>query len=74
MQGLTKDIPEHVLRAQDTGSLQKIFNEIDQMEKTEVKRRVSVDAEEWFVWPALGSVFFGLISLIGRETIWRRFP
>ncbi len=61
-------------RAQDLNSLQQIFNEIDQMEKTEVKRRVNVEAEEWFTWPALGSIFFGLISLIGRETIWRRFP
>ncbi len=61
-------------RAQDTGSLQKIFDEIDRMEKTEVKRRVIVEAEELFVWPALVSLVFGLISLIGGETFWRRFP
>jgi Ca-activated chloride channel homolog len=61
-------------RAQDLNSLQQIFDEIDLMEKTEVKRRVNMEADEWFAWPALGAMFFGLISLIGRETIWRRFP
>ncbi|MDF1756145.1 MAG: VWA domain-containing protein [Verrucomicrobiales bacterium] len=61
-------------RAQDTGSLQKIFSEIDQMEKTEVKRRVTVEADELFVFPAFGALAFGLITVIGRETIWRRFP
>lgn len=61
-------------RAQDTNSLEKIFDEIDQMEKTEVKSRVTVEADEWFVWPAMGALFFGLVSLVGRETIWRRYP
>ena len=44
------------------------------MEKTEVKRRVTVEAEELFIWPALAALVFGLLTLIGRETIWRRFP
>lgn len=61
-------------RAQDTDGLQQIFREIDQMEKTEVQRRVTVEANELFVWPAVVSLVFGLITLVGRETIWRRFP
>ena len=61
-------------RAQDTSSLQKIFDEIDRMEKTEVKRRVTVEAKEWFVWPAFAALVFGLITLIGGETFWKRFP
>lgn len=61
-------------RAQDTSGLEKIFAEIDAMEKTEVKKRVSIEADELFVWPAFGAFLFGLVTLIGRETIWRRFP
>ena len=61
-------------RAQDTSSLQKIFKEIDQMEKTEVRRKVTVEAEELFVWPAMAALLFGVITLTGKETFWRRFP
>ncbi len=61
-------------RAQDTSNLQKIFDEIDQMEKTEVRRRVTVEATELFYWFAGVALFFGVVTLIGRETLWRRFP
>ncbi|MDF1814172.1 MAG: VWA domain-containing protein [Verrucomicrobiales bacterium] len=61
-------------RAQDTGSLEKIFKEIDKMEKTEVKRRVTVEADEWFVWPALGALAFGFWFVVGKETVGRRLP
>lgn len=61
-------------RAQDTDSLERIFGMIDEMEKTEVKRRITTQAREWYQYPAAGALVLGLLSLIGSETFWRRFP
>lgn len=61
-------------RAQDTDSLEKIFGLIDEMEKTEVRRRISVQAKEYYQVPASVALVFGLLTLIGGETFWRRFP
>lgn len=61
-------------RAQDTDSLEKIFGLIDEMEKTEIKRKISTHAREWYQIPAAAGLVFGLLSIIGGETFWRRFP
>lgn len=61
-------------RAQDTSGLERIFELIDEMEKTEVLRTTRVESDELFHWFALGGLFFGLLTLIGGETFWRRFP
>lgn len=61
-------------RAQDTDSLEKIFGLIDEMEKTEVRRRTSVQAKDYYQIPAAVALVLGLLTLIGSETFWRRFP
>jgi len=61
-------------RAQDTSGLEKIFEAIDRMEKSEVRRTVTVEADELFPWCAAAALVFGLLTLIGDETFWRRFP
>jgi Ca-activated chloride channel family protein len=61
-------------RAQDTSGLERIFDLIDEMEKTEIKRRTHVESEEWFHWFALAGLGFGLLTMVGDETFWRRFP
>lgn len=61
-------------RAQDTSGLERIFELIDEMEKTEVLRTTRVEADEFFHWFAMAGVFFGLITLVGDETFWRRYP
>lgn len=61
-------------RAQDTTGLERIFELIDQLEKTEVKRRVTIHADEFFVWFAAAALITGLLTLVGDETFWRRFP
>lgn len=61
-------------RAQDTSGLERIFEAIDEMEKTEVLRTTRVEADELFHWFALGGLFFGLLTLVGDETFWRRYP
>ncbi|MCB1232236.1 MAG: VWA domain-containing protein [Verrucomicrobiae bacterium] len=61
-------------RAQDTGSLEQIFAMIDEMEKTEIKRKITTHAREWYQYPASAALVLGLLSLVGGETFWRRFP
>jgi len=61
-------------RATDTRSLQKIYTEIDQLEKSDVKMKYRAAFADKFFWPAL----FGLI-LLGAEqllanTRYRRLP
>ncbi|MEM9017645.1 MAG: VWA domain-containing protein [Verrucomicrobiota bacterium] len=60
--------------AQDTDTLETIFARIDEMEKTEINRITRVEAEELFPWLAAGGILFGLLTLIGDETFWRRYP
>jgi len=61
-------------RAQDTGTLESIFAEIDQLETTEIQRRVLTEIDDVFHWFALAGAFFALLCLVGDETFWRRYP
>ncbi|MCB1077035.1 MAG: VWA domain-containing protein [Verrucomicrobiae bacterium] len=61
-------------RAKDTSALEKVFALIDDLEKTEVRRKITVHAREWYQYPAAAALVLGLLSLVGGETFWRRFP
>lgn len=61
-------------RAQDTSGLERIFGLIDKLEKTEIKKHVTVHAREYFSWFAIPALAFGLLCLVGGETFWRRLP
>ena len=61
-------------RAQDTSGLERIFADIDTMEKTEVVRHTRIEADELFHWPAVAAIIFGLLTIVGEETFWRRYP
>jgi len=55
-------------------ALQRIYDEIDQMEATEVDERVYTDREEWypgFLGPAFALV---LLDVLLSTTLFRRFP
>jgi Ca-activated chloride channel family protein len=61
-------------RATDTRSLEEIFDEIDQLEKTTIEtKRVALykDFFEWFLAASLA--FLGLEALLSN-TLWRRLP
>lgn len=62
------------IRAQDTAALERGFKLIDEMEKTEVTRRVEVETDEMYHWFAAAGLVFGLLTVVGDETFWRRFP
>ena len=61
-------------RAQDTTGLERIFALIDEMEKTEIKRRTRIESTEWFHWFAIAGLGFALLTMVGDETFWKRFP
>lgn len=61
-------------RAQDTTGLERIFDSIDEMEKTETHRRTYVEREERFQWFALAGLGFAFLTMFGQETFWRRYP
>jgi len=61
-------------RAQDTSGLERIFELIDEMEKTEINRSTRVETDELFHWFAIVGFGFGLITAIGDQTFWRRLP
>ncbi len=61
-------------RATDTDSLNKIFEQIDKLEKTEVKVKKKMEWNELFAWfIGAGSVLLALRSLLAL-TIWRTVP
>jgi Ca-activated chloride channel family protein len=61
-------------RAQDTDSLEKIFDNIDQLEKTELSSHVMHEFNEQFYWFAGAALVFGLLSMVADETFSRRLP
>jgi len=61
-------------RATDTESLDKIFSEIDRLEKTEVKLKHKVDWRELFQWFIGAGVAIGALHLLLSQTVWRTTP
>ena len=64
----------HYYRADSAETLQKIYEEIDRLEKSEVDVKKFVNVEErmaWFLLPALGLL---ALELLLGQTIWRRLP
>lgn len=61
-------------RARDNNSLQKIYTEIDKLEKTKVDISVLKRYTEQFFPFAIAAAFFILLELVLRYTIFRKFP
>ncbi len=61
-------------RAADTDSLGKVFEQIDKLEKTEVKLKRHIEWRELFEWfLAAGATLF-ILRLVLAQTIWRTIP
>jgi Ca-activated chloride channel homolog len=61
-------------RADSTDTLRKIYDEIDQLEKTEIDVKKYVQVTELFHWAALPGCLFLLFELLLGNTLWRRLP
>ena len=61
-------------RATDTGSLNRIYDEIDKLEKTSFSVHSFERWEELFDWPALAALVVLGLSLLSQFTLRRRIP
>ncbi len=60
--------------AQNTDALQDIFKTIDQLEKTEIKRRTLIETDELFHYPVGLAAALLLLALLLRQTLLRVTP
>jgi Ca-activated chloride channel homolog len=61
-------------RADSTDTLRKIYEEIDQLEKTEVEVKQYVRVDELFAWAVVPGLFLLLLEVLLSHTLWRRLP
>ncbi len=61
-------------RADNADTLSRIYQEIDQLEKTEVEFQKFERYQELFAWAALPGLVLVLLELILSNTVWRRLP
>jgi Ca-activated chloride channel family protein len=64
----------HFYRATNQRELQNIYNQIDHLEKSEVKQRRFATYELLFYWPLLAALGLLAVELILTETRFRRVP
>jgi Ca-activated chloride channel family protein len=60
--------------ASSKDALQRIYDEIGQMEATDVDERVYTDREEWYPWFLAPSFALVLLDVLLSTTLFRRFP
>ncbi len=61
-------------RADDTARFRSIYDEIDKMEKTEVKTKKFVRHYELFNWFIMASICSLLTEVVLKQTVFRRIP
>jgi len=61
-------------RADKTETLQSIYDEIDQLEKTEVEVKKHQRYREVFAWVGLPGLTLLLLEIILNNTVWRKLP
>jgi len=61
-------------RATDTKSLQDIFSEIDQLEKTKVEMKKIAHYRDFFDWFLGGALVFLALQVVLSQTVWRKLP
>lgn len=61
-------------RATDTKSLQKTFDEIDQLEKSKVEIRKVAQYQDFFPWLVLCGALLLAAESVLSQTVWRRLP
>ena len=61
-------------RAQQDGDFERIYDDIDELETTEIELRSYATFTEWFVWPALAGLLLIAIEQLLSNTRYRRLP
>ncbi len=74
LQGIARLTKGQYFRATDTESLHKIYQEIDQLEKTEMEQIGYREYKELFVWFLLTALFILLLESVLANTLLLRVP
>lgn len=61
-------------RATENGDLERIYDEIDELEKTTIELRSYATFTELFIWPAMFGLGLLLLEQVLRNTRYRRLP
>ncbi|EEF61294.1 vWA domain-containing protein [Pedosphaera parvula] len=61
-------------RADSTATLEKIYADIDRLEKTEAEVKKYTQFQELFAWFVIPGMFLLLLEVILSHTIWRKLP
>jgi Ca-activated chloride channel family protein len=61
-------------RADKTETLVEIYDEIDQLEKTEIEIKKYLQYAELFPWVVIPGLTLLLLELLLAHTVWRRLP
>ena len=61
-------------RADSTDTLINIYDEIDQLEKTEIEMKKYLEYTELFPWFVLPGLTLLLLEILLAHTIWRKLP
>jgi len=74
LQKIATETGGQYFRAKDKDALKSVYRRIDQMEKTKVEVKTNLRFEERFLPFLLAALFFLLLEIIFRFTIFRKFP
>jgi Ca-activated chloride channel family protein len=61
-------------KGQDTEAVQKIFEEIDQLEKTKLKVKRHLQVDELFAYPLAGALLAAVLGVLLYQVFGRRYP
>src|SRR3954463_14340703 len=61
-------------RADSTDTLEKIYADIDRLEKTDAEVKKFTHYQELYFWAVLPGLFLLLLEVILSNTIWRKLP
>jgi Ca-activated chloride channel family protein len=61
-------------RAEDSVGLSKIYDQIDQMEKTEIEMEQYMEYNERFAWLVIPAIFLLLLEVLLLGTVFRKIP
>ena len=60
--------------ARDSGAMEDIFREIDNLEKTRLSIHRTTHVDELYHWPLWTAVACGILALLGSTLLFRRYP
>jgi len=74
LKAIAKKTGGEYYRADSTDTLRRIYDKIDQLEKTEVETKKYVHIDELFRWPAVTGLSLLLVEILLSHTVWRKLP